>query len=147
MSAHSITDVMKMLPHRYPMLLVDKILELEPGKRVRGLKNVTINEQFFEGHYPGMPLMPGVLIVETIAQVGAIILLSCNDFEGHVPVIGAIEQVKFKRMVSPGDQLILDVEMLWFKAMVGKIHGEARVDGEVVATMDLIFKIVPTEAK
>ncbi len=141
----TINEILKVLPHRYPILLVDRILEVEPGKRARGLKNVTMNEPHFQGHYPGLPIMPGVLIVEAMAQAGAVILLADDNFVGLVPVIGSIDDVKFKKPVIPGDTLILDVELLWFKANIGRIKCEASVDGKNVAQMELTFKLIPRE--
>lgn len=132
---------MTFLPHRYPMLLVDRILEVETGKRCRGLKNVTINEAFFEGHFPGMPVMPGVLIVEAIAQAGAILLLADPNNRGKIPLISEIENVRFKHPVRPGDQLIAEVELEWFRNSFGKFKGVGTVDGEVVATVELKFKL------
>ena len=129
------------------MLLVDRILEIsEDCKHGRGLKNVTINEPFFQGHYPGKPIMPGVLIVESMAQVGAAILLMTPSLKGHMPLIGAIDGVKFKRLVQPGDQLIIDVEILWLRGTIGRTKGTATVDGEVAASMEMTFKLVPKEA-
>lgn len=139
----NVTEIMEVLPHRYPMLLVDRILELEQGKRVVGLKNVTINESFFQGHYPSMPIMPGVLIIEAIAQAGAVILLTFENFKGYVPVIGAIDNVKFKRQVVPGDSLVSEVELLWIKSGIGRIKGTASVDGQMAATMEMTFKLMP----
>lgn len=137
----NINEIMNFLPHRYPMLLVDRILEVEPNKRCKGLKNVTMNEAFFQGHYPGMPIMPGVLIIEAMAQAGAVILLSDPKYHGMVPIIGAIDEVKFKRPVVPGDQLITEIELLWIKGGVGKIKGTASVDGELACSIELIFKL------
>lgn len=138
----NVTEIMEVLPHRYPMLLVDRILELESGKRAVGLKNVTINEAFFQGHYPGMPIMPGVLIVEAMAQAGAVILLTFEKYKGMVPVIGAIDEVKFKRQVVPGDTLVSDVELLWIKNGIGRIKGTATVDGQLAASMEMTFKLM-----
>lgn len=143
MPAMQIDEILKLLPHRYPILLVDRILEFEAGKSVKGLKNVTMNEPHFQGHYPGMPIMPGVLIVESIAQCAAVILLSDPALQNSVPVIGAIDNVKCRRMVVPGDQMILDVELLWFKARVGRIKGRASVDGETAVDMEMTFKLIP----
>lgn len=127
------------------MLLVDRILEVDPGKTCVGLKNVTINEAFFQGHYPGMPIMPGVLIIEAMAQAGAVIILSDPEHAGKVPVIGAIEQIKFKKAVVPGDQLISKIELLWFRSEIGRMRGTATVDDQVACTMELTFKLVSRE--
>lgn len=124
------------------MLLVDRVLEVVPGKSCRGVKNVTINEPFFQGHYPGMPIMPGVLIIEAMAQAGAVILLQLPEYAGLVPVIGAIDDVKFKRQVVPGDQLVSDIELLWIRNHIGRIKCVGSVDGEVVASMEMTFKLV-----
>lgn len=140
-----VEEIMEYLPHRYPMLLVDRILEVVPGKTCKGLKNVTINEAFFEGHYPGMPIMPGVLIVEAMAQAGAVILLTDPALKGMVPVIGAIDNVKLKRPVVPGDQLISDIELMWYRGLIGRIKAEARVDGHLCASMEMTFKLVPKD--
>lgn len=141
-----IEELMRILPHRYPMLLVDRILEVDPENRsCRGLKNVTINEPFFQGHYPGKPIMPGVLIIESMAQVGASLLMTEPSFANHIPLIGAIDDVKFKRMVVPGDQLIMDVQILWFRNSVGRIKAVATVDGDMAATMEMTFKMGPRD--
>jgi 3-hydroxyacyl-[acyl-carrier-protein] dehydratase len=137
----NIEEILERLPHRYPMLLVDRILEMEPGVRATGLKNVTINEAFFQGHYPGKPIMPGVLIIEAIAQAGAVLLLAAPEHEGKVPLIGAIDNVKFKRIVIPGDQLISHVEVDWVRGSIGRFHGTATVDGELAAQMQMTFKL------
>lgn len=141
----TVEEIMDVLPHRYPMLLVDRILDIEPGKRCRGLKNVTINETFFVGHYPGNPIMPGVLILEAMAQAGGVVLLCEPQNAGKVPLIGAIDEVKFKRPVVPGDQLISDVELLWFRKGIGRMRGVATVDGDVAATMEMTFVLVAKE--
>ena len=141
----TVEEIMDVLPHRYPMLLVDRILDIEPGKRCRGLKNVTINEAFFIGHYPGKPIMPGVLILEAMAQAGGVVLLCEPHNAGKVPLIGAIDEVKFKRPVVPGDQLISDVELLWFRKGIGRMKGVATVDGEVAATMLMTFVLATKE--
>lgn len=141
----TINEILKILPHRYPILMVDRILEVEPGRRSKGLKNVTMNEPHFQGHYPEMPIMPGVLIIEAIAQAGAVILLSEDKYLGMVPMIGAIDSVKFRKPVVPGDQLILDSELLWIKSNVGRLKGRASVDGEVVAEMEMTFKLAKRE--
>lgn len=136
-----IQELMRYLPHRYPMLLVDRLLELVPGKSAVGLKNVTINEAFFQGHYPSRPIMPGVLILEAMAQAGAMAVLSMNECKGLIPVIGAIDNAKFKRPVVPGDQLISTCELLWLKRNVGKMKAVATVNGEVAAMTEMTFML------
>ncbi len=137
-----ILKILEILPHRYPMLLVDRIIWVaEDGRACKGLKNVTINEPFFQGHYPGRPIMPGVLIIESMAQVGAAILLSLPEFNDSVPLIGAIDEVRFKRVVTPGDALISECTILWVRGRIGKMKGVATVDGEVAASMEMTFKL------
>jgi 3-hydroxyacyl-[acyl-carrier-protein] dehydratase len=140
-----IQEIMKYLPHRYPILLVDRIIEVIPRKRCVGIKNVSVNEPHFQGHYPGRPIMPGVLILEALAQCGAVILLSDPELEGMIPVIGGIDNVKFRRQVVPGDQLLLEVDLLKLKGTVGKIKAVASVEGQVAAEMEMIFKFLPKE--
>jgi len=140
-----IEKILNVLPHRYPMLLVDRMLEMVPGKSCAGLKNVTINESFFQGHYPGKPIMPGVLILEAMAQASAILLLSTPEFKDAVPLIGAIDNVKFRRPVVPGDQLITRSNLLWVRGVIGRFSATATVDGEVVASMEMTFKLAPRE--
>ncbi|MBL3730578.1 3-hydroxyacyl-ACP dehydratase FabZ [Lysinibacillus sp. HST-98] len=127
------------LPHRYPFLLVDRIVELEEGKRAVGLKNVTINEAFFTGHFPQYPVMPGVLIVEALAQVSAVIMLTKAGNEGRLGLLAGIDHCRFKKQVKPGDQLHLQVEITRVKGAVGKGRGIAMVDGEIVCETDLVF--------
>lgn len=127
------------LPHRYPFLLVDRIVELEEGKRAVGLKNVTINEAFFTGHFPQYPVMPGVLIVEALAQVSAVIMLTKAGNEGRLGLLAGIDHCRFKKQVKPGDQLHLEVEITRVKGAVGKGRGIALVDGEIVCETDLVF--------
>jgi beta-hydroxyacyl-ACP dehydratase FabZ len=142
----NIEDILKYLPHRYPMLLVDRIVDIKPGVSCRGIKNVTVNEPFFQGHYPGFPVMPGVLIIEAMAQAGACILLADPTHTGKVPLLGAIDDVKFRRSVIPGDQLITDVELLWFRKNVGKVKCTGTVDGQIAATLELTFKLIEKES-
>ncbi|HEY8794608.1 MAG TPA: UDP-3-O-acyl-N-acetylglucosamine deacetylase [Gemmatimonadaceae bacterium] len=131
-------EIIKALPHRYPFLLVDRILEHEPGKRIVGLKNVTINEPFFQGHFPGHPIMPGVLIVECMAQVGGLLMLTdVGDAAQLVMYFTSLDNVKFRRPVKPGDQLRLEIEMVQRRGRMCKIHGVARVDGEIVCEADM----------
>ncbi len=133
-----IEEIMKALPHRYPFLLVDRILEIEEKKRIVGLKNVTINEPFFQGHFPGHPIMPGVLIIEAMAQVGGILLMGqIEDYQSKVVYFMSLDNVKFRRPVKPGDQLRFELDMLQIRGMVCKMHGIARVDGDVVCEADM----------
>jgi UDP-3-O-[3-hydroxymyristoyl] N-acetylglucosamine deacetylase/3-hydroxyacyl-[acyl-carrier-protein] dehydratase len=133
-----IEEIMRVLPHRYPFLLVDRILEVEQGKRVVGLKNVTINEPFFQGHFPGHPIMPGVLIIEAMAQVGGVLLLGAiPQPENKVVYFTTLNNVKWRRPVKPGDQLRFELELLQVRGSVAKMSGVARVDGEVVAEAEM----------
>jgi UDP-3-O-[3-hydroxymyristoyl] N-acetylglucosamine deacetylase/3-hydroxyacyl-[acyl-carrier-protein] dehydratase len=133
-----IEEIMKTLPHRYPFLLVDRILEMEEKKRIVGLKNVTINEPFFQGHFPGHPIMPGVLIIEAMAQVGGILLMGqIEGYESKVVYFMSLDNVKFRRPVKPGDQLRFELDMLQIRGMVCKMRGVAKVDGEVVCEADM----------
>jgi len=135
-------DVLQaILPHRYPMLLVDRIIELEPGKHVVGLKNVTINEPYFQGHFPGMPVMPGVMIIEALAQVAGIMMLTCTNYAGKIPFIAAIDSVRFFHPVRPGDTLIIEANTVWVRASVGKISFIARVGGSVVVKGEMKFAL------
>jgi UDP-3-O-[3-hydroxymyristoyl] N-acetylglucosamine deacetylase/3-hydroxyacyl-[acyl-carrier-protein] dehydratase len=131
------------LPHRYPFLLVDRILEFEPGRRILGLKNVTINEPFFNGHFPGHPIMPGVLIVEGMAQTGGLLMMNeVSDAASKVVYFMSMNDVKFRRPVHPGDQLLFDVEMLQFRGRVCRIRGVGTVGGQVVAEATLMAQVV-----
>jgi len=132
-------QIQAILPHRYPFLLVDRIDELEEGKRAVGLKNVTINEEFFNGHFPQYPVMPGVLIVEALAQVSAVIMLTKAGNEGRLGLLAGIDQCRFKKQVKPGDQLRLEVDITSVKGSIGKGKGIATVDGELVCEMELVF--------
>lgn len=142
----SITEIMKYLPHRYPMLLVDRVLEIsEDGKKITGLKNVSANEQFFQGHFPGAPVMPGVLIVEAMAQCSALLgLREMSDEERakKIFLFGGIDKARFRRPVVPGDQLILECEVLHRRATTVKMAGVAKVDGTVVAEAELLSMLV-----
>ena len=133
-----IEEIMRVLPHRYPFLLVDRIVDLEPGKRVVGLKNVTINEPFFQGHFPGHPIMPGVLVIEAMAQVGGMLLLGAlPEPENKVVYFTSLNNVKWRRPVKPGDQLRFELELQQVRGTMAKMTGIARVDGEVVAEAEM----------
>lgn len=140
-----ITQIQEIIPHRYPFLLVDKIVELELGKRAVGIKNVTINEPFFQGHFPGYPVMPGVLIVEALAQVGAVAMLSMEEHQGKIGLFAGIDEFRFKDQVKPGDTLTLEVELTRVRGTVGKGHGKALVNGKVVAEGGLMFALTAAD--
>jgi UDP-3-O-[3-hydroxymyristoyl] N-acetylglucosamine deacetylase / 3-hydroxyacyl-[acyl-carrier-protein] dehydratase len=140
----NIEEIMKVLPHRYPFLLVDRILELEEGKRVVGLKNVTINEPFFQGHFPGHPIMPGVLIVEAMAQVGGMLMLgSISEPDSKVVYFTSLDNVKFRKPVKPGDQLRFELDVVQIRGPLCKMHGVARVEGDVVCEADMAAMVRP----
>ncbi|MGV8124154.1 MAG: 3-hydroxyacyl-ACP dehydratase FabZ [Candidatus Xenobiia bacterium LiM19] len=136
-----IKEIKEILPHRYPFLLVDRIIELSE-KRAVGLKNVTINEPFFQGHYPEHPVMPGVLIAEAVAQVGAILIMKPCVGEGMVPYLAGIDKLRYRRPVYPGDQLIIEVDMLSMKARIGKMKAKVFVDGELAVEGTMMFALV-----
>ena len=131
------------MPHRYPFLLIDRILDLEPSKRVTALKNVTINEPFFQGHFPGHPIMPGVLILEAMAQAGGVLLLNAiEDPQSKVVYFLAIDNARFRKPVMPGDQLRFELEMLSFRRNTCKMNGNAYVDGTLVCSADFMAMVV-----
>ena len=136
-----IREIMELLPHRYPFLLVDRIVEWDPGKRIVGIKNVTINEPFFHGHFPAHPIMPGVLIVEALAQAGGILALKAMGGEKRIAYFTGIDNCKFRRPVVPGDQLRLEITVIARKGPVWKMHGEAMVDGVLAAKGDVTATI------
>lgn len=139
----TLEEIQKLLPHRYPFALVDRIIEYVPGKKAVGIKNVTCNEPYFQGHFPGRPLMPGVMIVEAMAQVGGIVLTQMPDVEGGLFVFAGIDKVRFRRPVVPGDQLVMTTELLSIKRRrFGKMQGIALVDGQRVAEGELWFSLV-----
>ncbi|AIC99937.1 hydroxymyristoyl-ACP dehydratase [Bacillus subtilis subsp. subtilis str. OH 131.1] len=132
-------QIKEIIPHRYPFLLVDRITEVEEGKRAKGYKNVTANEEFFNGHFPQYPVMPGVLIVEALAQVGAVAMLIKEENRGRLAFFAGIDNCRFKKQVKPGDQLHLEVEIIRARGTIGRGKGVATVDGEVVCEVELTF--------
>jgi 3-hydroxyacyl-[acyl-carrier-protein] dehydratase len=144
-----IEQIREILPHRYPFLLVDKILELEPGKRCVGLKNVTANEKFFNGHFPGHAVMPGALLVESIAQVGCVLMLTASGAKDKIAYFAAVDGIRFRRPVVPGDTVITEVEAITLRRGIGKVKAVARVNGEMVCegefTCALVDRRTPAE--
>jgi 3-hydroxyacyl-[acyl-carrier-protein] dehydratase len=139
----TLEEIQQLLPHRYPFALVDRIIDYVPGERAVGIKNVTFNEPHFQGHFPGRPIMPGVLIVEAMAQVGGIVLTQLPDVPEGLLMFAGIDKVRFRRPVVPGDQLIMTVELLVVKRRrFGKMQGRAEVDGQLVAEGELMFSLV-----
>jgi UDP-3-O-[3-hydroxymyristoyl] N-acetylglucosamine deacetylase / 3-hydroxyacyl-[acyl-carrier-protein] dehydratase len=136
-----VVQIMQLIPHRQPFLLVDRILQMEPCKRCVGIKNVTMNENFFEGHFPGKPVMPGVLIIEAMAQVGGVMMLALDENKGKMAYFMAIDNAKFRRMVVPGDQIVFEVTAQKVKSRTGVLHGTATVDGKLAAESDLMFAL------
>ena len=137
-----INEIMKILPHREPFLFVDRITHLEKGKRAVGIKNVTMNEYFFRGHFPGRPVMPGVIIIEAMAQVGGVMMLASKENKGKLAFFMAIDNAKFRKTVVPGDRLVFEVVAGKMRSKIGTVHGKALVDGKVVAEADLMFALV-----
>tara|TARA_E500000331_G_scaffold73526_1_gene68445 strand:+ start:539 stop:994 length:456 start_codon:yes stop_codon:yes gene_type:complete len=136
-------EIMGLLPHRYPFALVDRVIEYEAGKSATAIKNVTINEPHFQGHFPGRPLMPGVLIVEAMAQVGGLIVTQMPDIPKGLFVFAGIDSVRFRRPVVPGDQLLIKCELMSIKRQrFGKVKGEARVEGKLACSGELMFSLV-----
>lgn len=139
----TLEEIQQLLPHRYPFALVDRIIDYVPGEKAVGLKNVTFNEPHFQGHFPGRPLMPGVLIVEAMAQVGGIVLSQLPGVDGRLCVFAGIDKVKFRRPVVPGDQLIITTELLVMKRLrFGKMKARAEVDGELASEGTLMFSVM-----
>ncbi|MFB2981969.1 3-hydroxyacyl-ACP dehydratase FabZ [Microseira sp. BLCC-F43] len=139
----TIEEIQQLLPHRYPFLLVDRIIDYTEGKQAVGIKNVTVNEPFFQGHFPGRPIMPGVLIVEAMAQVGGIIMKQMPDMPEGLFMFAGIDKTRFRRPVVPGDQLVMTVELLWVKQRrFGKMQGKAEVDGQLAAEAEMMFSLV-----
>jgi beta-hydroxyacyl-ACP dehydratase FabZ len=143
----SIEQILEKLPHRYPFLLIDRILEVNEDLTFgRSLKNVTINEPFFQGHYPGTPIMPGVLIIEAMAQTIAAVMMLSPNHQGVLPILAGLENVRFKKMVVPGDQLIIDINVLWVRGSIGKGSAVAKVDGQIAANAEITFKLSSRKA-
>ncbi|MFP5238160.1 MAG: 3-hydroxyacyl-ACP dehydratase FabZ [Acidobacteriota bacterium] len=139
-----IQEILEFLPHRYPFLLIDRIVEFEPKQRIVALKNVTINEPFFQGHFPGYPIMPGVLVVEAMAQAGGILIMrETPDRDQKLVVFTGIERAKFRRPVTPGDQLRIEIDVLSFRPRAGRIQGRATVDGKLACEATLTCQVVP----
>jgi 3-hydroxyacyl-[acyl-carrier-protein] dehydratase len=139
----TVEEIQKLLPHRYPFALVDRIIDHVPGKKAVGIKNVTFNEPHFQGHFPGRPIMPGVLIIEAMAQVGGVVLTQMADLQAGLFMFAGIDGVRFRRPVVPGDQLIMTVELLSVKRRrFGKMRGRAEVDGQLAAEGEFMFSLV-----
>lgn len=142
MTVYDSKEIQEILPHRYPFLFVDKIIELEPRVRIVGIKQVTVNEQFFQGHFPGTPVMPGVLQIEALAQVGAILALrEFENREAKIPYFSGIEKARFRRPVVPGDTLRLEVTALRIGSKIQRMHGVASVDGKITAEAEIMSVI------
>jgi 3-hydroxyacyl-[acyl-carrier-protein] dehydratase len=142
----AIQEILDFLPHRYPFLLIDRVVEFEPARRLVAIKNVTFNEPFFQGHFPGYPIMPGVLVVEAMAQAGGMIMLAeIPDRDKKLVFFTGIERAKFRRPVTPGDQLRIEVEVLAFRSRAGRIAGRALVDGKLACEATLTCQVVPRE--
>ena len=138
---YNIDEIMKMLPHRYPFLLVDKLEVEEPGVKGVGIKNLTINEEFFQGHFPGNPIMPGVLQLEAIAQCSAPVLMTMPEFAGKLTLYAGADNVRFKNIVRPGDRFDMEIELTKVKGPICKAHGIGRVDGKVCIEADMTFAL------
>ena len=137
----NIEDIRQILPHRYPFLLVDRILEIEAGKSALGIKNVTANEQFFQGHFPDQAIMPGVLLIEAMAQLGGVMMLALPQHRGKLALIGGVNKARFRKPVVPGDTLYLHSEVLKVRGDIGWVNVHADVDGQVVAEAEILFAL------
>ena len=138
-----INKIREIIPHRYPFLLIDRITYLEPGLKAIGYKNVSTNEPFFQGHFPGNQIMPGVLIIEAFAQLGCVAMLVKEEYKNMVGLFAGIDSARFKKQVVPGDKLELYVELLKLKGPIGKFKGEAKVDGQLACEAEVLFAITP----
>ena len=140
----TIQEIMDFLPHRYPFLLIDRIVEFERTKRVVAIKNVTMNEPFFQGHFPGAPIMPGVLVIEAMAQAGAVLMLSeMDDRHSKLAVFTGIDGAKFRRSITPGDQIRIEVDVVSFRTRAGKMAGKAYIEGKLACEATLTCMVVP----
>jgi 3-hydroxyacyl-[acyl-carrier-protein] dehydratase len=138
-----IRRIMEVLPHRYPMLLIDRIVELVPGTRVRGYKNITFNEPVFQGHFPGNPVLPGVYMIEAMAQLGGAVVLEPGEFSRKIPYLAGIDKAKFRRPVTPGDRLDMEVVLTRMKRGIIWVDSAATVDGQFACSAELTFSISP----
>lgn len=141
MAQYDIDEIMVTLPHRYPFLLVDRILETDGDTHIVGMKNVSANEPYFQGHFPNNPVMPGVLQLEAMAQVAGILLNKRNEREGQIAYFSSIDNARFRKVVRPGDTLIMEIELLKVRLNLAKVHATAKVNGETVSEGDLMFHI------
>jgi 3-hydroxyacyl-[acyl-carrier-protein] dehydratase len=137
----NIEEIMKILPHRYPFLLVDRIIELLPGERAVGIKNLSVNEPFFPGHFPGHPVMPGVLMIEAMAQVGACAILCDEKYQGRLGYLAGVDRIRFKRMATPGDSLLITTEFTAIKGNIGKGKGQIKINEEMVCGGEFLFAL------
>ncbi len=147
MSVIDIQEILKIAPHRYPMVMVDRILECDDDKKIVGLKNLAYNEPFFQGHFPGRPIMPGVLQLEAMAQVGGILMSRRTGLKGFVPLFMAVDKARFRRMITPGDQMRIELEVINARARVLRLRGKVLVDGRVAAEAELLFMITDQKAE
>ncbi|OGI20148.1 MAG: 3-hydroxyacyl-[acyl-carrier-protein] dehydratase FabZ [Candidatus Melainabacteria bacterium RIFCSPHIGHO2_02_FULL_34_12] len=138
-----VNKIREIIPHRYPFLLIDRVTSIEPGIRAIGYKNITANEPFFQGHFPGNPIMPGVLIIEALAQLGCVAMLVKEEYKDMIGLFAGIDAARFKKPVIPGDKLDLSVELIKLKGPIGKFKCEAKVDGQLAAEAEILFAVIP----